>query len=102
MEITLPQQELELAVKKYVASSGIERPISNMRFSHSRKGEASTIVEIELAPINGTVIETIQVPEENPFVATQKEPTPEVPEEAAEEESPFVEDEPASENSIFG
>lgn len=102
MEITLPQTELELAVKQYVASSGIARPISNMRFSHSRKGEASTIVEIELAPLEGKVIETIEVPEENPFAATQKEAAPEVTVEVAEEESPFIEDEPASENSIFG
>lgn len=97
MEITLQQPEVELALKNYLKTMGINRTVSEINFTQSRKGGASTVAEITLQALGDKPLEVDEVADDNPFVESKAEEPA-----ATEETTPeVVEEEPAS-TSIFG
>jgi hypothetical protein len=107
MKISLQQADIEQAIKKYVASMGIARPVDRIEFNVSRKGGTSIEAEIDMAD------PALQTNNESPVAVSAVEPETEQKEpEPAKTEPPFDPDtaEPANDTpsveatsrSLFG
>jgi hypothetical protein len=95
MQITITQDELETAVKDYIATLGITRAVGDIRFIASRgAGEQKIVTEIELtrdAPAVATA--PGKVIEASATLAPVKVPatTPAAEPESSEEDEPVAE-----------
>jgi len=54
MQITLQQTDIEQAIRNYVTEMGISRDVSEIVFSHARKGGGNTTADITIAPLGVT------------------------------------------------
>jgi hypothetical protein len=69
MQLTLKQQDIETAITKYIASMGITGNVTEITFSHARKGGANTVAEVSISP-NSALIEPLSTVE-NPSVVNE-------------------------------
>lgn len=52
MQIQLKQNDIELAIRQYMAKMGIARNVENIEFTVTRKGGTTITAEIELADLS--------------------------------------------------
>lgn len=108
MQIQLKQGEIEAAIKAYVSNMGINRPITAIEFTQSRKGGSSIAVDLTLDdPVSvqttlGTinVAEKVTIAAESPVVEEESLSPVSDEAEAVEEEEvvPTTEQEEVVEN----
>lgn len=114
MQIQLKQNDIELAIRQYMAKMGIARNVENIEFTVTRKGGTTITAEIELADLSvAELTQTAPVAEAGCPTALKPEcanvpsaeanvvPEPvieaEVPETTEEEESPLPDQNTADE-----
>lgn len=76
MQITLKQDELEVAVRDYVVKMGITRPVGNISFTSTRGADGGIVTDIDLDEPKEAVVTNIDeaMKTESPTpVATEKE-----------------------------
>lgn len=104
IKLSIKQDDIEQAIKDYVASKGITTPVREINFAVARKGgfNLSAEVEVSEAPIE-SVAETVKAEPTGPVADTGKkpvakaakkteEPAPAKKEEEAEDTPPFTPD----------
>jgi len=89
IKLSIKQDDIEQAIKDYVASKGITTPVREINFAVARKGgfNLSAEVEVSEAPIESVaqVPETTEQPAEKPKAKAKAKPDPK-PEPAVEKE----------------
>lgn len=88
MQITITQDELEIAVRDYIASQGIDRPIQTINFTQTRGSNSQGIVtEIEFEMLRSANAPSRPAPSKPRAVelTSPEEATPEEATEAQEE-----------------
>ena len=90
MQITLKQDELEIAVRQYLQKVGFGGRVGEVKFSNTRNGTGGSnqvLTEVEMNPANDTaVVEQINIPVAKPALVPEATEDAPVAEEVVEEE----------------
>lgn len=100
MQITIKQEELELALREYIAKLGIGRPIHSINFTATRgQGNNKILTEVELNDITAS---DIAAPVAPPGPIARPEPSRPRAVEAPVKDVPFPAEPPAKAEAAEG